>query len=48
MFPLAIPEIAQRIIVSATISLAALAIVRILFKSRKAKSGSCSKCHLDQ
>ncbi len=47
MFPLAISETLQRIIVSATISLAALAIVRIFFKSRKAKSSGCAKCNLD-
>jgi len=47
MFPLAMSETVQRIIVSAAISLASLAILRILFKSRKPKSGSCSKCDLD-
>lgn len=44
MFPLALSETMQQIIVSAVVSIAALAIVRRFFNSRKPKSGSCSKC----
>jgi len=47
MFPLALSDTLQQIIVTATISLAAIAIVRILFKSRKPKTGACAKCNLD-
>lgn len=45
MFPIELSHTVQQIIVAASVSLAALAIVRILFKSRKPKSGPCGKCH---
>jgi hypothetical protein len=47
MFPLEIPELIQRVIVSAVISIASTVILYILFKSRKSKSGGCNKCDDD-
>ena len=45
MFPLVISDTLQQIIVSAIIGIAAVGIVRILFKSHRRKSDSCAKCH---
>jgi hypothetical protein len=47
MLPLDIPGLFQQIIVTAIISIASLFIVRSVFKSRQAKSGSCRNCDID-
>jgi hypothetical protein len=48
MLPLVIPDLLERIIVTVVISIATAVILRILFKSRKSKSGGCNKCDPDQ
>jgi hypothetical protein len=47
MFPLEIPDFIEQVIVTAAISIAAIAIVRTFFRSRKPKSTSCHSCDIE-